>query len=59
MASHHPGKFSGHKHCDSEDIILLLVEEQESICSLKSVITIYLLNTWYIMLLHKKEGTHS
>ena len=28
--SHHPAKFGGHRHCGSGDIILLLVEEQDS-----------------------------
>ena len=29
--SHHPAKFSGHRNCGSEDIMLLVVKEQDSI----------------------------
>ena len=48
MIGHHPDKFGGHSQCDSGDIMFLLVEEQQTICSLKSAITIYFLNTWYV-----------
>ena len=39
--SHHPAKFGGHRHCGSEDMFSM-IEEQDSLHSLKSVITVYL-----------------
>ena len=42
MVIHQTTKFGGHKHCGSGDIMLLIVEEQDSTFSLKSAITIYL-----------------
>ena len=33
MVNHHPAKFGTHRHCGSGDIILLVVEEQDSACS--------------------------
>ena len=48
MIGHHADKFGGHSQRDSGDIMFLLVEEQQTICSLKSAITIYSLNTWYV-----------
>ena len=41
MIGHHPTKFGDHRHCGSEDIIFLVVEEEDSICSFKFVITVY------------------
>ena len=35
MISHHPVKIGGHRHCGSGDITFLVVEEQDSTCSLK------------------------
>ena len=40
IESHHPVKFDGHKHYGSIDIFLLVVDEQNSMCSLISIITI-------------------
>ena len=39
MVSHQPPKISGHRHCSSRDIMLLVFEEQDYTCSLKSAIT--------------------
>ena len=33
MVSHHPVKFGGHMHCDSGDIVFLVVGEEDSKCS--------------------------
>ena len=33
MVSHHPAKFSGQKHCGSEVVMFLFVEEENSRCS--------------------------
>ena len=33
MVSHQPAKFGGNRQCDSEDIIVSVFEEQDSICS--------------------------
>ena len=33
MVSHYPAKFGDHKHCDSGDIMILVVKEQDSKCS--------------------------
>ena len=30
MVSHHPAKFGGHKHCGSGDMMLLVIEGQDS-----------------------------
>ena len=32
MVSHHPAKFSGHRHCVSRDIMFIVVEGQDSTC---------------------------
>ena len=32
MVSHHPAKFGGHRHCGSEDMMFVVVEEQDSTC---------------------------
>ena len=42
MVSEHPARFDVHKHCGSGDITFVVVEEQDSTCSLKSAITVYL-----------------
>ena len=31
-ASQHPVKFAGHRYCDSEDMMYLVVERQDSTC---------------------------
>ena len=46
MVSRHPAKFGGHRHCGRGVIIFLGVEEPDSILSLKSTITVYLLRAW-------------
>ena len=33
MVSHHPANFGGHRYCGRGDIILLVVDEQDSTCS--------------------------
>ena len=33
MVNHHPGKFGGHWHCGSGDIMFLIVPEQDCTCS--------------------------
>ena len=33
MASHHPAKFVGHRHCGSGDIMCLVAEEEDCRCS--------------------------
>ena len=38
MVSNHPAKFGSHKHCGSRDLMLLVIEEQDSTCSLTSVL---------------------
>ena len=42
MISHQPDKLGGHRYCYSGDIMRLEVEEQDSTCSLKSAIAVYL-----------------
>ena len=41
MVSHHPAKFGGHRDCGCGDIIFLVAEEENSILSLQSAITVY------------------
>ena len=50
LVSHYPAKFDRHSHCDSRDIMFLVVEEQDATYSLKSAITVYLWSTRHIML---------
>ena len=38
MVSNHPAKFGSHKHCGSSDLMLLVIEEQDSTCSLTCVL---------------------
>ena len=33
MVSHHPTTFGGHRHCGSEDVILIGGNEEDSTCS--------------------------
>ena len=33
MVSHHPAKFSDHRHCGSGDIMFLVAEKENSRCS--------------------------
>ena len=47
MVSHQPTKFGSHRHCGSGDIMFLVIEVQDSTCSLESAITIYPYNTWH------------
>ena len=47
MLRHHPAKFGGYRHCGSEDKFLV-IEEQDSTCLLKSVVTINLWSTWHV-----------
>lgn len=41
MLNPYPAKFDGHKHCDSTDAKLLVVEERDFTCLFKFVITVY------------------
>ena len=47
-----PCQVDHHRHCDSGDARFLVVEEQDSTCSLKSAITIYFWSTWHESLWH-------
>ena len=38
MVRHDHTKPGGHKHCDSEDKLFLVVQEQDFTCSLKSIL---------------------
>ena len=42
MAIPHPAKFGCRRYCGSGDIIFSVVDERDSICSLKSVITTFI-----------------
>ena len=42
IVSHQSVKFDGHRQYGSGDIMILVVEGQDSTCSLKSIITFYL-----------------
>ena len=33
MVGYHSAKFGGHRHCDNEDIMFLVVEKEDSRCS--------------------------
>ena len=41
MVSHYLVRFGGHKPYDRRSIMLLVVEKQDSTCSLKSALIIY------------------
>ena len=60
MVGHQPAKFGGHRQYGCRGITFLIVEEQDSTCSIKSAITVYLNSTWHVMLSHKiSECRHS
>ena len=44
IVGHQPAKFGGHRHCSCRGKTFLVVEEQDSTCSLKSI-TVYLYST--------------
>ena len=54
MLSQHPVKVGGHSHFDSEDIMFLVPKEQDCTYSVKSTITVYIKNTWHLILAHMK-----
>ena len=37
MISHYSAKFGDHRHCGSQDMMFLVVEEQDLLCSLKHI----------------------
>ena len=45
MVGHQPAKFGGHRQYGCRGITFLIVEEQDSTCSIKSAITVYLNST--------------
>ena len=42
MVSQHSAKFGSNRYCDTRDIKLLVIEEQDSSYLLKSAVSVYL-----------------